>query len=114
MEGSYIPSGLGRPSDPPGGAGGRGLSLKFYFYQCTSQPSPPVMSRLRSLHIKQSVEVVQTPDQDSWTPRYGGLEVYISHLAWEYLGMLQEELEFVAREKNVWATCHLDHQIPDE
>lgn len=40
MEGSYIPSGLGRPSDPPGGAGGRGLSLKFYFYQSTSQPSP--------------------------------------------------------------------------
>ncbi len=65
--------------------------------------------------------MVWASDQDaSWVPSFGGFpgtagrrpwcrprtrwSDYVSHLAWESLGIPQEELESVAGERDVWTS----------
>ncbi len=87
-----------------------------------------------SWNWKEPVQVVRAFDRDaSWAPSFGGFSGfptgrrpqgrprtgwrdYISHLAWECLGIPPEELENVAGERDVWTTlagCHYD-TAPDK
>lgn len=52
--------------------------------------------------------MVQESDQEAslWTPgQTQNMRDCISHLAWEYLGIPQEEWEEVAGEKHVWVAA---------